>query len=165
MKDYILIRGPIGVGKTAVGSLLSDRLKNDGYNNFLLSLDKFRNENVGKEVTYLNKKRAIELVVPKINDLISYNCIPIVEDVLYEQDMLFYLINNIEGNSLRIKLMAPFDICIKRDCSRKFPRGKVRVEVTWQMLQKDDPNEFRIETKDMSIEDVVNLILSRFISF
>ena len=93
MVDYILIRGSIGVGKTTIATLLEKKISEENYHAKLWSLDKFKNENVSKDVTYYAKRRAIELLTPIVNSSIDKNNVPLIEGVLYEQDLFLYFYN------------------------------------------------------------------------
>ncbi len=162
MLDYIFIRGPIGVGKTSVSRSLYDRLRLNYYNPFLLEFDRFRNENVEEQITDLNQQRAVELLVHKLNDLIESRCIPIIEGVFYQPELVSYLLNNVYGKSLRIKLFAPVDVCVERNQNRRFSREEFRVVNTWELLQQDEQGEMVIQTQDRTIEHVVDEIFGCF---
>ncbi len=165
MVDYILIRGSIGVGKTTIATLLEKKISEENYHAKLWSLDKFKNENVSKDVTYYAKRRAIELLTPIVNSSIDKNNVPLIEGVLYEQDLFLYLINNVYGKALKVKLTAPLELCIKRDSIRAYPRGVYRVTRTWNLLQNVHGDDYEVNAGNKNIEEIVNEIIDKFKHF
>ncbi|MEK6963590.1 MAG: hypothetical protein AABX70_04130 [Nanoarchaeota archaeon] len=161
MIDYVLIRGPIGVGKTSVAKRFSNLLSLDCYPSFFIEFDRFRRELGIGEPTYLNKRVGTFLLVERMNQLIQKGSLPVVEGVFYEGNMN-HLRRNITGLALLIKLMAPLDICIERDQRRTYPRGVERVVPVWNSLQHTVVSEVSINTETRTIEEIVDDVYLHF---
>lgn len=165
MKEYILIRGPISVGKSQVASLTTAKLREKAYNAFLLCTDRFRKHHNLTEPTYYNKKKSVELLIPQITYLIDCNYIPVVEGVFYENDLRHTLVNSIQNQALRIKLVADLETCLSRDKLRKKSRGSKKVLDVWNLSKNQDQDEILVDTQNKSLEEVAQEICLRFTSF
>lgn len=160
MIDYMIIRGPIGAGKTSVAERLSNVIAAD-HHTFFVEFDLFRRKLGIGDPIYKNRNRGTVLLAKRMNELMEDGFLPVVEGVFYESN-ISYLINNVRGSGFLLKLMAPLDVCIERDKERIYSRGIERVVPVWNILQDPMVGELVIDTNDRAIDEVVADIYAHF---
>lgn len=162
MVDYLLIRGPVGVGKTTTVRALQKRLKEAGHKAYCLSFEHFRAQHNLLIPTYENKKRGLELLIPELQQRINDGYLVVFEGVFYEKEFLDYIRDNLGVNYLQINLFAEKSTCLARDAQRNKSRGVTNVEETWEFLKREnnkDNKEITLSTENLSVDEVVNKIL------
>jgi len=141
MTYYIIIRGPLGVGKSTVARKLADKLHAK-----YISIDKvLENHNLdkveGKAIPVENFLKANELVFPMVKETISRG-IPVVFDgnFYYKRQLgdLEYLMETIQTgiNRYAFDLKASLKTCIKRDRKRHGSYGPDATEAVYKAVSK-----------------------------
>ena len=154
MPKIIVIRGPLGVGRTTIAKLLADKI-----NAQYLSLDKILKDN------NLEKKDGIPVEnFLKANDIIlkitqSSKGSFIIDSCFYYQEQIDDLKNKFSNNIIFFSLVSGVEKCITRDSQREIVYGKNATEYVHMITTKikegyeiDNTNLTILETLDEIIE-------------
>jgi tRNA uridine 5-carbamoylmethylation protein Kti12 len=132
MNYYLIIRGPLGSGKSTISEKLAQKLGAK-----LFSVDRVLDEynlTDDKEDGYVSQKsflRANEIIVQEAAEILKTN-IPIIFDGnFYWQSQIDDLIKKLNYPHCVFTLKVPLDICIDRDDKREKRHGKDAAEVVF----------------------------------
>jgi len=153
-KFYVIIRGPLGCGKSTISETLSKDLKGKH-----IEVDRVLDENQlteDKEDGYISQKsfiKANEIIAKRSNELIR-NGTPVVYDGnFYWESQIKDLIEKLDYPHYVFTLKCPLDICIDRDGRRDNPHGE---EATRAVFDKS--NSFDIGININVVQDINKVI-------
>lgn len=153
--NYLLIKGPLGVGKTTTALYLTRQLREEGHNCSDLSFDHFYKSFFD---LYFSEEKVMEtgkLVLPLIEQLreIGYFCI--IEGV-FLRPVYEYVRLNLSGRLLDVTLNAPLEVCLLRNAEREKDKklAEKRVTRTWHTTQ--DGLSGIVLDSQLSTEDLSN---------
>ena len=155
MNKIIIIRGPLGVGKTTVSKLLAERL------NFkYLSLDKIIKDNNledGEEIPLEHFLISNEIIFKLINNSeITY----IIDGCFYYQEQINDLIKKFKNNIQIFSLISNIKICIARDSKREKTHGENSARFVHRATTKIKVGE-EIDNSNLTIEETVTQIIKK----
>src|SRR3989338_2143400 len=133
MSFYIIIRGPLGCGKTTVSKKLSDILR---AKHFIIDKTLYQH-NLGNEWEegYISQKsfiKANELIAPQAKSLLEKGTPVIFDGNFYWKRQMNDLIKRLKFPHYIFTLKSSLDICIERDNERKKPHGKEATEAVYK---------------------------------
>ncbi len=137
MSYFIIIRGPLGSGKTTIAKKLAKTLK-AGY----FEIDQIIEQHYlyrDIEGGYISRKsflRANEIVLPKIEKLLKQGTPVVIDGNFYWKTQITDLINRLKYPHFVFTLIAPLKTCIKWDSERKQPYGKAAVKAVYKKTTK-----------------------------
>lgn len=162
MAFYIILRGPLGIGKSTIAKKLSKILKAEYF-----SIDKIlEKHNLDKidekqgRIPASNFIKADNLILPKINNLLKKGKIVILDGCFYHKEQIKHIENNIHARGYVFNLKAPLKTCITRDSRRKNYYGKEAAEAVHKLVSKFDYGT-NINADNKYEEQVTNEILSK----
>ncbi|MFA6525415.1 MAG: AAA family ATPase [Patescibacteria group bacterium] len=135
MKKLIVIRGPLGIGKTTIAKKLASDLKAE-----CVSIDEIlKDYGLEKDRDYVAEDfiKANEIIIPKLKTILKKNNI-IVEGNFYFQEVLEHLLKNTTGNHRVFTLKAPLEICLARDKQREKSLGPLATEAIYSLVNRFD---------------------------
>lgn len=148
----IIIRGPLGIGKTTIAKEVAKNL-----NAKYLSVDKLLEENnldkVDKKIgkVPLNNFLKVNKIISRLKgDLV-------IDGNFYYKKQIEDLIKKI-GKIKVFTLKASLNECIRRDKSRKNQLGKKAAREVFNLVSKFDYGKI-VDTENKTSEEVVKLIL------
>jgi broad-specificity NMP kinase len=159
---YIIIRGPLGIGKSSISEKLASKLKAVHIEYDRIVDD--RGLNKDKEEGYISQKsffKANEIAVVKAKKLIDSGKIVIFDGNFYWKSQLDDLkkrLANYEGKVFTLK--ASVETCIKRDSRRDKTHGEMAARVVHKKSTEFDYG-ISIDTENKTPEEVVNEIKKR----
>jgi shikimate kinase len=161
MPKIILIRGPLGIGKTTIAKELTERL-NAAY----FSMDKILEENnidkIDEKQGCIPKENFIKadnLILPEIKKAIGQGKNIILDGCFYHQEQIEHLKEELKDNKILIfNLKASLESCIKRDRKRKRVYGEEAARAVHKLVSRFDIGE-SIDTDGKSEEQVLGEIL------
>lgn len=163
MSYAIIIRGPLGVGKSTISEILAKKLKAKHF-----EMDKIfdeynlaKNRKEGFDVTPKSSRKVNELLVPKIKQVMKSKNPVIIEGNFYLKSQLNDLIKKLNSKNYIFTLKAPVEVCIDRDSKRKNTCGKDAARVVHNKTSEFDEGII-IDTKNKTPAQTINEIL-RFI--
>ncbi|MBU4245618.1 MAG: AAA family ATPase [Nanoarchaeota archaeon] len=137
---FVIIRGPAGVGKTAVAKKLAARLGGT-----YISFDKIMRENnldkiEGTCIKARNFIKANEIAIPEALKNLKNGKIVVFDGCFYHKSQAEHLIKNIPFNNYTFTLKATLNECILRDKKRsnKAQIGEKRVREVYFLVSRID---------------------------
>lgn len=155
----IIIRGPLGVGKSVVAQRLAKILKGE-YVSIDLILEKLGLDlPYGKCIPLKNFKKASESYLAKAKKKIDQDKIIIFDGNFYYKDQIRHLMRNLAFECFVFTLKAPLKVCLKRDKKRKLSYGQEAVKAVYKLVSRFDYG-ITINTDNKTVVQVVKNILS-----
>lgn len=157
MGKLIIIRGPLGVGKTTIAKKLAEQLHARYF-----SIDEtLRDHGLDKEenIPFANFLHANELLLPAIQESLKTQPV-IVDGNFYYPEQIAYFQSRFPESLKIFTLEAPLNTCIERDANRDRSYGRGAVEYLYMMVCRFVVGE-RVNTDDRNAEGVANEIVSK----
>lgn len=161
MAVLIIIRGPLGVGKTTIAKQLAEEI-----NAKYFSIDEIMSVNnldkVSKEFGFILEKNfeiANNLIIPEILNNLSAGKNVVVDGCFYHRSNLENLLNISNDKSIVFTLKAPLNVCIERDAKRSTSYGEDAAIAVYNLVSKFDYGDVVDATKDRNA--IVNLIKAK----
>jgi len=133
MSFYVIIRGPLGCGKSTISERLSKIIHAEHF-----SVDRVLDEHdLTKEweegyISQKSFKKANEIIAPRAKRFLAKG-IPVVFDGnFYWKSQLDDLIQKLDFSHYVFTLKAPLDVCIARDSKRAKMHGKDAAEAVYK---------------------------------
>ena len=154
---YIIIRGPLGIGKSTIAKSLAKMLKAD-----YISIDKVleKNELDRKDNNFIPEDyiKADNIVLPKAKKAIEKGKIVIFDGCFYFKEQIEHLEKNLPKGYV-FNLKAPVETCIARDSKRKRVYGERAAKEVYELVSKFDYG-FVIDTHNKTKRQVVQEIMN-----
>lgn len=160
MKYFIIIRGPLGIGKSTIARALAKKLRAE-----YISIDQVLEENGldkrGNEpcIPSRNFVRANEIVLQKVKRDLE-DKIVIFDGCFYHKEQIKHLEANLPFEHYVFNLKAPIEVCIARDRKRKRIYGEAAARAVYNMVAKFDYG-ININTENKTKDQVIKDILSQ----
>ncbi len=156
---FIVIRGPLGIGKTTVAKRLAAKLKGE-----YISIDKILEKNkldkvTGSHIPLKNFLRANEIILPKASKLLEKKVV-VFDGNFYLKKQLQHLLRGLKSKHYVFTLRAPLTTCIERDSKRERIYGKGATKAVYNLVEKFDYGTV-IETYGKKSNSVVKEILNK----
>lgn len=165
MSYFVIIRGPLGVGKTAISKKLADVLSAD-----YVSIDTVLKESGldkidEKEgcITAKNFIKGNEIAMPAIKEKLAKGKIVIIDGCFYNKEQIEHFINNLEVAHQIFSLKAPVEVCIERDRHREKPYGEGAARAVHNLVSKFDYGTV-IETENQNLDETLEEI-KKYLSY
>ncbi|MEK6857007.1 MAG: AAA family ATPase [Nanoarchaeota archaeon] len=139
MSFYVIIRGPLGCGKSTIAQKLSKILKAKYF-----AIDKILDENdltKYKEAGYISQKsfiKANEIISSEARKLLNDDKPVIFDGNFYWKSQIDDLIGRLAFPYYAFTLKAPLDVCIARDAKRKESCGEDAAKVVYKKTTEFD---------------------------
>ena len=159
MGYFIIIRGPLGVGKSTISKKLTKILHAE-YISMDSILDKYGLAKVDSGYTPKDFIKANIRILPEAKNKLKQGKIVIFDGNFYFKEQIKYLVKKLKNYKFYIfTLKAPLATCIERDKKRKLSYGKKATEAVYNLVSKFDYGNL-IETKKKSIDQTIKEIFS-----
>ncbi|MBI4143762.1 AAA family ATPase [Candidatus Woesearchaeota archaeon] len=158
MSFYVIIRGPLGCGKTTVSKILC-RVLNAEYVSFdnVLEDNGLDKENYAFTAEDFIKANAI--VLDSAQKWLNENKIVVFDGCFYFKEQIKHLEENLSGKGYTFTLKCSLNTCIKRDSSRAKVYGEQAAKEVYLLVSKFDYGII-INTEDKTEKAAANEILS-----
>ena len=160
MSYYVIIRGPLGCGKSTVAEKLANQLGAKYY-----SMDGILDEHGltrDKEEGYISQQSFItanEIAAPEANNLLKYGMPVVFDGNFYWASQIEDLMERLNYPHQVFTLKASLDTCIKRDGARKKKYGIDAVRAVYKKSIEFDYG-IGIDTENKTAEETVKRILT-----
>ena len=159
MTYYIIIRGPLGIGKTTIAKKLAKEINAEH-----ISIDKILEENgldkINNDYTPEDFIKANEIVLPKVKQELAKGKIVIFDGCFYFKEQIKHLEESLQAKGYVFNLKAPLKTCIARDKARKRVYGEDAARAVYKLVSGFDYG-INIDTENKTEEEVVEFILRR----
>jgi shikimate kinase len=156
MADIILIRGPLGIGKSTISQGLTKKLKAKYY-----SMDKILEKNgLDKQDDSFTPQdfiKANNIILAEVKDNLKKGKSVILDGCFYFKEQIDHLEKNL-SKIYAFNLKAPLEICIKRDSGRKRVYGEQAAREVYELVSKFDYGQ-DIDTNNKTSDQVIKEIL------
>ena len=160
MGYFIIIRGPLGVGKSSIAKKLSRILRAE-YVPVDLVLEKYGLDKIsGGCIPLASFIKADDLILPEIGKKLESGRIAVFDGCFYHKRHIKHLVRRLPYTHYVFSLKAPLEVCIKRDSRRKKGYGKAAATAVYGLVSKFDYG-IAIDASGKSTARCVNEILSR----
>ena len=160
MSYFIIIRGPLGIGKSTIAKALAEILKAE-----YIAIDKVLEENGldRKDNNYTSKDfiKVNDLVLPQVKEHLKKGKVVIFDGNFYFKEQIQHLEKNLPFEKFIFSLKADVETCIKRDCTRTRVYGEKAAREVHDLVSKFDygVNVYTDEkTEDEVIKEILFLI-------
>ncbi len=161
MSYFVIIRGPLGSGKTTIARKLATRL-NASYISIDIILKKYGLDQVSPDAACIPVKnflKANEIVLPEAKETLRNGRIVIFDACFYHKKQIGHLIKNLPFPHYVFTLKVPLSICIERDKKRNKTLGKDAASAVHKLVSRFDYGKV-IDASTGNINAVVREILS-----
>ena len=163
MSKIIIIRGPLGIGKSTISKKLAKDLDAEYF-----SVDELLTKNkldvIDFEIGFIPEENFLkinELIHPEIMENINKNKSVVIDGNFYHKTVLEHLLSKFnQKDAFVFTLKANKDICIKRDSQREKPHGVVAATAVHELVSRFDYGEV-ILNEDDDIEEKIKLIKTK----
>lgn len=159
MSYYVIIRGPLGCGKTTIARRLAKTI-DAKYFAVDRVLDEY-NLTKDKEESYISQKsfiKANKIVAPKAKKVLDRGVPVIFDGNFYWKSQIDDLINKLDFPHYVFTLKVPLEVCIERDKNRNKIHGEDAARAVYKKSTEFDYGTVINITK--SVEESVEEILS-----
>lgn len=161
MSYFIIIRGPLGCGKSTISKKLAETLGAEYISQDKVyeehGLDVYSHEEGG--IPAANDIKVNELVIPDAKRILDSGKIVIFDGCFYHKHAIEHLIKNLPYPHYIFTLKAPLEVCIERDKGRHKVYGEVAARTVHKLVSRFDYGLVIDVTK--SLNEAVKEILSR----
>jgi len=161
MSHFIIIRGPLGIGKSTVAKKLAELLDAE-YISVDLILEKHGLDKVDEKegcIPATNFIKATEFALPEVKRKLKQGKIIVFDGNFYHTEQIKYLIENLAGyEHYAFTLKAPLEVCIERDRKRKKPYGELATRAVYNLVSRFDYG-LVIDTNNKTADKVVKEIM------
>lgn len=140
MSYFIIIRGPLGSGKTTISKQLSKLLGAEH-----ISIDKVLDDNKLDKadpeaggIPVDNFIKANEIVLPIAKEKLAKGQVVIFDACFYYKEPIEHLIKNLPYPHYEFTLKLPVEECIKRDSIRNLVYGEDAARAVYSMVSRFD---------------------------
>lgn len=158
MSYYIIIRGPLGCGKSTIAKRIAKKLKAK-YIPIDRILDKYKLTN-DKEKGYISQRsfiKANEIVAPEVKLILDKDKLVVFDGNFYWKSQIEDLISRLKFKHYVFTLNAPLEICIERDSKREKIHGS---DATKAVYKKSTEFDYGIKINiTKPIDDCIKEIL------
>ncbi len=160
MKNYIIIRGPLGIGKSTIAKRLAKSLGGKYFSIDKILEDLELNE-VDETLGCISPEsfiKANEAVIPKAKKILKSGKIIVFDGNFYHKEQLEHLRKNLSDyRGYIFTLQAPLEVCIERDSKRKDGFGKGAAKAVYNLTTRFDAGTI-INTYGQSVEETLEEI-------
>jgi len=160
MSYYIIIRGPLGCGKSTIAKKLAQKLDAEymGVDEVLeeRGLDKVPPD--APCIPSENFIKANEIIIPSAREKLSGGKVVIFDACWYHKEAIEHLINNLQFPYYVFTIKASLEVCIKRDAGRAKTHGEDAARAVYGLVSRLDYGT-NIDASD-SLDKTIDEILS-----
>ena len=155
MPKIIVIRGPLGVGKTTIAKVLSEKIEAE-----YLSLDKILAENDLEGTDGIPVENFL-----KANEII-FNLIKgseksfVVDGCFYYAEQIEDLKKKFENDMVIFSLISSVEKCIERDSKRKLVYGEGATRYVHMITMKVREG-IEIDNEDLTVDETLGVVLEK----
>ncbi len=136
---FVIIRGPLGSGKTSISKKLADKINAE-----VIPIDRIVEINKldkDKEDGYISQAsflKSNEAILVRVNAVLQTGRPVIFDGNFYWKSQIEDLLKKTEYPSAVFTLKVPLEVCIDRDSKREKPHGKDAVEAVYKKSTEFD---------------------------
>lgn len=160
MNYYIIIRGPLGIGKSTISKKLAQTL-NAKHIHMDEVLEKYGLDKMLPDAPCIpaeNFIKASEIMLLEAKRLLADGKIVIFDACFYHKEVIEHLIQKLKMPHYIFTLKSPLELCIERDSKRSKTYGEGAVRAVYSLVSRFDYGDIIDVTGN--VEDVEKEIIS-----
>ena len=160
MSYYIIIRGPLGSGKSTISEKLA-QLLDAKHVHIDEVLEKYGLDKMPPDAPCIpaeNFIKANEIVLPEAKELLSGGKVVIFDACFYHKEVIEHLVKNLPYEHYIFTLKAPLELCVQRDSERSKTHGEGAAWAVHSLVSRFDYGT-NIDVTG-GLEDTIKAILS-----
>lgn len=164
MGYYIIIRGPLGSGKTTIAKALAARLSADYISvDEVLSTNKLEDDKQEGFISEKSFKRANDFIAEIAKPLLDTKKPIVIDGNFYWQSQIDDLTEKLTYPHAIFSLDAPLEACLQRDAEREKPLGADATRVVYEKTMSVEVGRKVDATKDLEeiITEMIDVLLLR----
>lgn len=159
MTHCIIIRGPLGVGKTTISKKLAEEL-DALYVSIDEVLSKYGLDQTDERcIPARNFIKGNEIALPEIKEALTKDKSVIIDGCFYQQEQIKHFEEKLPVAPLVFTLKAPVEVCIERDHHREKPYGEGATQAVHSLVSEYDYGMV-IDTTNKTAEETLEEITS-----
>ncbi|MFH1712218.1 MAG: AAA family ATPase [Patescibacteria group bacterium] len=158
MKKIIIIRGPLGVGKTTVAKKLAEKIDAKYFSVDEILENQALDKIEGESITLESFTKVNDLMIPEIEAVLAQDKAAIIDGNFYFQEVIDDLQARLSVQPKVFTLTASVDTCIGRDCDRGQTHGADAARAVHSMVSKVEAGETIITEGKIADEIVTELL-------
>jgi len=160
MGYYIIIRGPLGIGKSTVARKLAQEVngKHISIDAILTELGLDKVDEAAGCIPVESFIKANELALPEARQHLSKGKVVVFDGNFYHKEQIEHLINGLNTEHYVFTLTADVDVCIKRDRERESGCGEVAARAVHKLVSRFDYGTVIDTSNETASQTVSNLI-------
>ena len=162
MSYFIIIRGPLGIGKTTISNKLSQAIKGKHIEIDTI-LEKHNLDIVDEDegcIPSINFVKANKIILPETKKLLDAQIPVIIDGNFYHKEQLMHLIDGLsQYTHFVFTLQSSLTTCIKRDQQREKSYGEGAATAVYNLVSKFDYG-ISIDTDGQEMPWIIEQILS-----
>lgn len=160
MSYYIIIRGPLGSGKSTISEKLA-QLLDAKHVHMDEVLEKHGFDKMPPDAPCISAEnfiKANEIVLPEVKELLSGGKIVIFDACFYHKEVIEHLVQNLPYEHYIFTLKASLELCVQRDSERYKTYGEGAASAVHSLASRFDYGTNIDVTGDL--EDTLKVIFS-----
>ncbi len=159
MSYFVIIRGPLGCGKSTIAEKLAKKIKAE-----YIAIDRILDEHdltKDKEAGYISQKsfkKANEIITPRAKKLLEKGTPIVFDGNFYWKSQIDDLLKRLDFSHYIFTLKAPLEVCIERDRKRSKTHGEAAARVVYAKATEFEYGTVIDATRP--VEDSVKKIIS-----
>ncbi len=160
MSYFVIIRGPLGCGKSTIAKKLAELLHAEyvSTDSLLEKLGLDKADHYEGTIPVKNFIEADEMILPDIKKKLEEGRNVVFDGCFQHKAQIEHLISNLSAAHYVFTLKAPLEVCIERDSKRKRVYGKDAARAVHNLVSRFDYGIIIDVTK--SLDKVIQEILS-----
>lgn len=159
MSYFIIIRGPLSVGKSIIAEKLAQILGAE-YVSIDSVLSKHGLDKVeGEGIPAKNFIKGNEMVMPHIKESLANAKAVVIDGCFYHKEQIEHFIDHLNAPHFVFTLKATVEVCIERDGRRKKPYGEGAARAVHYLVSKFDYGTI-VDTTNKTPDDTIKEILT-----
>jgi broad-specificity NMP kinase len=155
MKYFIIVRGPLGVGKTTVARELARRLHARYVSIDALLEEKGLDKVRDGRIPLINFMKADDIAAARVRNA----RLAVFDGNFYHKKHIIHLIGALQTTHYAFTLKAPLSLCVERDSKRKKAYGREAARAVHALVDRFDYGKV-IDTRNKTADEIVKEIIS-----
>jgi len=162
MAYFIIVRGPLGCGKSTITKMLAKKLKAK-YISIDDVLEKNRLDDIDPKIGCIpanNFIKANEMVLQKVRRDLDGGKVVIFDACFYHKEPIEHLIKELPYKGFVFTLKAPLETCIERDRKRGKTHGETAARDVHRLVSRFDYGTVIDVTRpiEVSVNDIISYL-------
>src|SRR3989338_3187247 len=156
----IIIRGPLGIGKSTVAKAVAARIESLYISvDQILMKNKLERTSDGEGIPLANFLKANEVILEEARQAHASGQPVVIDGNFYHQEQLEQLFHALGDEAVVITLRASVETCLVRDAAREKPYGEDPTRVVHMFVSRFDYGTI-LDTENQTVEETIQAVMN-----